>query len=408
MMFSPQLLVGLLNLSCLALASPNGSPQSIPRRPHGGDDAPQILAAVKKCNNGGTVVLDKVYRIASPLDLTFLQHIDIIITGEIHFADEDVYYWAENSFKYKFQNQSVFWKLGGEDVNIYGDLGNDQSVIDGHGQAYWEEIRTNKSLFRPMLFAFDGMHGAVMSNLRMRNPPHWFNIIGNSSDMLISDMHLNATSLDGVVIANSDGWDTYRSDRVVIQDSVIWNTDDCVSFKPNSTNIVIQNLVCHGSHGISVGSLGQYAGEVDIVEDLYIYNISMANASDAINTNTMLKSFAAIQFRHFTRTAIISRTLFRSMSDSKPTAPLALPSSESTSDGSTNLTLGGTVSMDALGPVVVNVNGTLSRINNWAEMNEIERENTLRVLGKRNRQRREALLAAQSAEEEAAKDSGKE
>lgn len=129
-------------------------------------------------------------------------------------------------------------------------------------------------------------------------------------------MHLNATvshlpkyrntrdladytkSLDGVVIANSDGWDTYRSDRVVIQDSVIWNTDgtanandtilemqlkyrtDCVSFKPNSTNIVIQNLVCHGSHGISVGSLGQYAGEVDIVEDLYIYNISMANASD--------------------------------------------------------------------------------------------------------------------------------
>ncbi|KAF3358610.1 hypothetical protein VDGD_07610 [Verticillium dahliae] len=122
----------------------------------------------------------------------------------------------------------------------------------------------------------------------------------------------------------------------------------------------------------------------------------------------MLKSFAAIQFRHFTPTPIISRTLFRSMSDSKPTAPLALPSTESTSDDSTNLTLGGTVSMDALGPVVVNVNGTLSRINNWAEMNEIERENTLRVLGKRNRQRREALLAAQSAEEEVAKDSGKE
>ncbi|CRJ80202.1 hypothetical protein BN1708_000186 [Verticillium longisporum] len=220
MMFSPQLLVGLLNLPSLALASPHASPQSIPDDQrychvpascsHGGDDAPRILAAIKKCNNGGTVVLDKVYRIASPLDLTFLQHIDIVITGEIHFADEDVYYWAENSFKYKFQNQSVFWKLGGEDVNIYGDLGNDKSVIDGHGQAYWEEIRTNKSLFRPMLFAFDGMHGAVMSNLRMRNPPHWFNIIANSSDILISNIHLNATSLNRVVIANSDGWDTIR------------------------------------------------------------------------------------------------------------------------------------------------------------------------------------------------------
>lgn len=31
---------------------------------------------------------------------------------------------------------------------------------------------------------------------------------------------------------------------------------------------------------MSVGSLGQYAGEVDIVENLYIYNISMYNASD--------------------------------------------------------------------------------------------------------------------------------
>lgn len=32
-------------------------------------------------------------------------------------------------------------------------------------------------------------------------------------------------SVDGVKIANSDGWDTYRSDRVVIQDSHIENTD---------------------------------------------------------------------------------------------------------------------------------------------------------------------------------------
>jgi galacturan 1,4-alpha-galacturonidase len=55
---------------------------------------------------------------------------------------------------------------------------------------------------------------------------------------------------------------------------------DCVSFKPNSTNVVVQNLVCDGSHGISIGSLGQYKGVVDIVENLQIYNISMSNASD--------------------------------------------------------------------------------------------------------------------------------
>lgn len=60
----------------------------------------------------------------------------------------------------------------------------------------------------------------------------------------------------------------------------------------------MQNLRCTGSHGISVGSLGQYLGETDIAgkltslpfvkrqethstkENLYIYNTSMSNASD--------------------------------------------------------------------------------------------------------------------------------
>jgi len=55
---------------------------------------------------------------------------------------------------------------------------------------------------------------------------------------------------------------------------------DCVSFKPNSTNILVQSLFCNGSHGISVGSLGQYVGEFDIVESVMVSNISMHNASD--------------------------------------------------------------------------------------------------------------------------------
>jgi galacturan 1,4-alpha-galacturonidase len=78
-----------------------------------------------------------------------------------------------------------------------------------------------------------------------------------------------------------DGWDTYRSDSITIQNSIIRNTDDCVSFKPNSTNIIIQNIHCNGSHGISVGSLGQYVGQKDIVENLYIFNNTMAYSGDS-------------------------------------------------------------------------------------------------------------------------------
>ena len=38
---------------------------------------------------------------------------------------------------------------------------------------------------------------------------------------------------------------------------------------------------CNGFHGISVGSLGQYLGETDIVENIYVYNASMAYLGDS-------------------------------------------------------------------------------------------------------------------------------
>lgn len=63
---------------------------------------------------------------------------------------------------------------------------------------------------------------------------------------------------------------------MVVKDSVIVNSDDCVSFKPNATNMVIKNLDCTGSHGLSVGSLGQYAneGEIDVVRDIVVQDIT--------------------------------------------------------------------------------------------------------------------------------------
>lgn len=39
-------------------------------------------------------------------------------------------------------------------------------------------------------------------------------------------------------------------------------------------------MFCNGSHGISIGSLGQYAGETDIVANVYVSNITMINAQN--------------------------------------------------------------------------------------------------------------------------------
>ena len=67
----------------------------------------------------------------------------------------------------------------------------------------------------------------------------------------------------------------------MIQNSVIDHDDDCVSFKPNSTNVIVQGLQCNNSHGISVGSLGNYPYQYDIIENLYIYNNTLSNSTTA-------------------------------------------------------------------------------------------------------------------------------
>ena len=54
---------------------------------------------------------------------------------------------------------------------------------------------------------------------------------------------------------------------------------------------------------------------------------------------------------------------------------------------------GGPVTLDSLGPVVVNTDGSISRINNWSSMSEIEKQATKRIIGKRNEERRAALLS---------------
>ncbi|TLD23310.1 hypothetical protein PspLS_07071 [Pyricularia sp. CBS 133598] len=241
------------------------------------DDSQAILEAMHKCNDGGGVILEGKITVAKALDLTFLRHIDVAITGTIKFTD-NVAYWEAKSFKYRFQDSSSFWKWGGEDVNIFG---HGVGEIDGSGQVWYNRFKTDKAALRPILFLTDGLHGAQISGLRMFNPPSWFNLYHNSTDIIVSDLYLHASSsVPDVEVKNTDGFDTLRSSNMVVQNSIVENTDDCVSFKPNTSSVVIQNLACTGSHGISVGSLGQYHNQVDVVEDLYVYNTSMADASD--------------------------------------------------------------------------------------------------------------------------------
>ncbi|CAD0109810.1 unnamed protein product [Aureobasidium uvarum] len=77
----------------------------------------------------------------------------------------------------------------------------------------------------------------------------------------------------------------------------------------------------------------------------------------------------------------------------KKETPLGLP--EPPAGGiQLDVSSGQGVALDHLGPMVVNKDGTISRITNWDTMADIEKKNTLRILQKRNKQRLDALKQA--------------
>ena len=206
--------------------------------------------------------------------MTFLAHIDVDIQGYVQFTN-DTDYWQANSFKQIFQNATTFFELGGEDVNVYGG-----GTLDGNGQVWYDLYAANIYILRPILFGTVGLKSGTISNLNLIYSPQYYNWVANSSNVIFDNISITGFSKSNNTAKNTDGWDTYRSDSITIQNSNVNNGDDCVSFKPNSTNMLVQNMHCNGSHGISVGSLGQYPTETDYVTNIYVYNISMSNASD--------------------------------------------------------------------------------------------------------------------------------
>jgi galacturan 1,4-alpha-galacturonidase len=167
---------------------------------HGGgkDDSQSIFSAAKACNYGGTIaLLDAQYTIAQTLDLTFLNAVDIVIAGEVSFTP-DIPYWTGNSFKYTYQTASLFWQIGGTDVNIYGG-----GTINGNGQIWWDAMVTNSTLQRPILMGIIGLQSGSISNLKLINPPNWFHFVANSSDLIFDNMNLTALSNDTNAAKNS-------------------------------------------------------------------------------------------------------------------------------------------------------------------------------------------------------------
>lgn len=150
------------------------------------DDSKNFLHAITKCNDGGHIVFKKglKYLIGTALDLTNLKHVDIDIQGTILFTN-DTDYWQANSFKFGFQNVTSFFKLGGDDVFIYGG-----GTVDGNGQAWYDLYAANIYTLRPVLFGIDGLKNSAMSDVVLRYSPEYYYFVANSTNVVFDNINI--------------------------------------------------------------------------------------------------------------------------------------------------------------------------------------------------------------------------
>ncbi|PSR73357.1 hypothetical protein PHLCEN_2v10792 [Hermanssonia centrifuga] len=168
--------------------------------------------------------------------MTGLQNTHISVQGTIKF-NPNIPYWSGNGFFIPFQTQITFWLLGGNNLVLDGG-----GTLDGQGQAWYDAFAKNSSLARPITLTLYQAKNVTVENLHMINSPEWVNLVNEGEQIVYRNLNISAVSTSENGAANTDGWDIYRSNNVIIENSMINNGDDCVSFKPKYSCFSLQFL----------------------------------------------------------------------------------------------------------------------------------------------------------------------
>lgn len=82
--------------------------------------------------------------------------------------------------------------------------------------------------------------------------------------------------------ANTDGADSIRSSNLTFDDWTVYNGDDSISIKANSTDITIKNCKFYNGLGIAIGSIGQYKDAYETISGVTIENITYSKTLHAV------------------------------------------------------------------------------------------------------------------------------
>ncbi|XP_077214216.1 exopolygalacturonase-like isoform X2 [Tasmannia lanceolata] len=161
-------------------------------------------------------------------------------------------------------------------------------TFDGQGASAWPHNqcpRTVKCKLLPTSIRLIYITGATIRGISSVNSKLFHMNIVESKNIKIINIKISAPedspNTDGIHIGGSKG--------VTISRSVIGTGDDCISIGPGSSNVSISNVLCGPGHGISVGSLGKYPNEKDVV-GLLVRNCTLSGTTNGVRIKTFASS----------------------------------------------------------------------------------------------------------------------
>lgn len=252
-------------------------PESLRHDGEAVDDAPSIYQAFQTCGQNGDVIFtDGIFNIKSVMNTTNLANCDVTLQGELRFST-DIDYWLSHSYDVVFQNQSTAWLFGGENVTFRADGG----WYNGQGQAWYTENQNQSNQpGRPISITFFESKNLLVDGLRIIQPQFWATFVTYSYNVSIINLYVNATSNDQWGTVNTDGYDSWNSDTLLVENAVVQNGDDCIAAKGNTTNLHVKNVTCYDNFGMTIGSVGQYPDMPDYVENVTFEDVKCYNCME--------------------------------------------------------------------------------------------------------------------------------
>ncbi|KAK6930232.1 Glycoside hydrolase, family 28 [Dillenia turbinata] len=154
------------------------------------------------------------------------------------------------------------WILFQNLKNLHVMGGTGTSLLDGQGQEAWNHSGSKTNEFqRPVSLKLADVIGGSIGDIGLLNSKFFHINLFRCQDISVERIHITAPGDS----PNTDGIHLGDSTNINITSSIIGVGDDCISIGPGSNNVFVYNITCGPGHGISIGSLGEYANEKDVV-----------------------------------------------------------------------------------------------------------------------------------------------